>query len=300
MEFFTWVSVSQAIASLFQPNAGTIDEYIAQCKQSYLIGIPVAAGIFLVCLILGGIGLSAMAKKEGKKNAFLGFLPFANTYYAGEIAGESSFFGQKMKRAGLYAMLSEIACFVLEAFYLIADYVSIPYSVEGQQIVTESGTYTNVEINVSAMPASIRWLAEANVYFYWFSWLLSFVQLIFLCVLFMALFRKYYARRPVLMTVLSALFPFRGFVLFAVRNNTPVDYNEYLRRRAEQFARSNPQNYGGYNGGGYNGGNGGGGYAPPPSGDASDPFGEFGGSSGGGSSGTDGGSSDSGSPFDDF
>lgn len=307
MEFFTWVSLSQTITALFQSDPQDLNVYIEQCRQTYYIGVPVAVGIFLLCLILGGFGLSAMAKKEGKERTYLGFLPFANTYYAGEIAGESSFFGQKMKRAGLYAMLAEITCFVLDAFYLVGDYVSIPYYEVSR--ITETGTY--VEANVSQMPLSIRWLAEANVYFYWLSWLFSFIELIFFCVLFMALFRKYYARRPVLMTVLCSLFPFRGFVLFSVRNNTPVDYNEYMRRKAEQFARNNPQNYGGYNGGyngggyngNYNGGNNGG--YNPPSGDApSDPFGEFGGSSGSsdssGSGGSSGSSDSGGSPFDDF
>lgn len=278
---------------MLQRGTDSLDEFIAQCRQTYYIGVPVAAGIFLICLILGGIGLSTMAKKEGKKNSFLAFLPFANTYYAGEIAGEANFFGQKMKRAGLYAMLAEIACFILEAFYMVAQYVSIPYYEVTR--ITETGQY--VDVNISAMPSSIRWLAESEQYIYWFSWLLSFVQLIFFCVLFMALFRKYYARRPVIMTVLSALFPFRGIVLFAVRNNTPVDYNEYMRRKAEQFARSYPQNYGGYNGGNY-GGNGGEGYNPP-SGDApADPFGEFGGSSG--TDGSSGSGGSGGSPFDDF
>lgn len=303
MEFFSWVSITQFFVKLFQKDALTLEEYIAQCRLTYLISLPVGAGIFLLGLILGGIALSKMAKREGKKRAYLGFLPFANTYYAGEIAGESYFFGQKMKRAGLYAMIAEIICAVLEVMYLIADLTAIPYYEITRTL--EDGTQY-VAPNVAAMPSGISWLIKGELYYYWFSWLCSFVELIFLCVLFTALFRKYYARRPIVMTILCALFPFRGVVLFAVRNNTPVDYNEYMRRRMEQQYGSygypggyGPGGYnggygqGGYNGGGYNGGSngsGGGGSASQGGGDGgSDPFGEFGSSSGG----------DEG-PFDEF
>ncbi|MGN0822515.1 MAG: hypothetical protein ACI4NG_01950, partial [Candidatus Gallimonas sp.] len=186
--------------------------------------------IYAVCLVFGGIGMREMAKKAGLKHSFLAFLPFANTYYAGKIAGESSFFGQKMKRGGLYAMLAEIACFALNVFLLVRLLLIDRYYVANPPGDVYSGQYVGY-------PERYEWLVRGEWTFQMIMMLLSLVQVIFFCVVYTAVFRKYYARNPFLMTVLCAIFPFRGFVLFAVRNNTPVDYNAYMRRYAEEYAR---------------------------------------------------------------
>ena len=138
--------------------------------------------------------------------------------------------------------------------------------------------------------------------------------LFFFCVLFIAFFRKYFARGVFWMTLLSTIVPLRGVAIFAVRNNTPVDYDAYMRRRMEEYARRQ-QGYGQGGYGGYGGNGGYGGYdadgnrtnAPQD-----DPFSDFGGSpaqnggqgggsdegSGGSNGGNGGGSSND--PFPDF
>ena len=92
MEIFVFLAIPQMIFSY---------AYGGEITYNMLfISLGVAAGLYLGFLILGGFGLHEMAKKQHLKHAWLGFLPFANTYFAGKIAGETSFFGQKMKRAG--------------------------------------------------------------------------------------------------------------------------------------------------------------------------------------------------------
>ena len=250
--------------------------------QVYLC-FAIAGGFYLLCLLFGGIGLAAMAKREGRKQRALGFLPFANTFYAGKIAGEATFFGQKIKRAGLYAMLAEIGCFVMKLLYVLAVILLQPYY---EEIIVDN--VVTSELNYSIIPVRLLWLADGMFWFSLVEYLLYFVQLIFLCVLFTALYRKYYARSPIMMTFLSALLPFRGFTLFAVRNNTPVDYNAYLRRKTEEYVRRNYP--GGFPGGSgdfgprQNGGNTdegpfsdfGGGQESPKEGTGDDPFEEFG------------------------
>ena len=108
--------------------------------------------------------------------------------------------------------------------------------------------------------------------------------------LFIAFFRKYYARGPILLAFLSAVLPFRGITIFAVRNNAPVDYNDYIRRRTQAYMRSN-----GYNQPPY------GPYGPqsgPQSGpqNGPDPFDGFGGPN----SGNSGKSSSDDDPFSEF
>ena len=79
------------------------------------------------------------------------------------------------------------------------------------------------------------------------------------------------------MTVISVILPLRGFVLFAVRNNTPVDYEAYLRERYGRY-QAPPD----------------GGSRPP---EQPDPFGDFS-SSPGRSSGSSSGAGED--PFSEF
>lgn len=275
MEYFDCMSLAQICFELFQGGNITM-------KQIYLC-FGIAGGLYLICIVFGGIGLSAMAKRQGIKGSWMGFLPFGNTYFAGKVAGEANFFGQKMKRAGLYAMLAEFASVFMNALYMAAQICLQPYIVPIVQ-----NDITLYKLDTSLVPGNMMWLADGAQPIAMVGELLSFVQIVFLCVVFTALFRKYYARSPFIMTVLSAIFPFRGFVLFAVRNNTPVDYNEYIRKRAEQFMRGqqagtgNP--YAGQNGGQYG--------APPQD----SPFSDFGNTPNGGQS----GSSGAGDPFGEF
>lgn len=288
MEFFDWMNVPQFFLYSFGATADTVEEVVAKQLHFQMIILCVAAGLYLICLIFGGMGMRAMAKRAGMKNSWMGFLPFTNTYYAGKLAGETNFFGQKMKRTGLYAMLAEILYVALEVFLLVMNIMLI--KTEAYTLSTDSYDNAVWKLTASLIPENRLWLVDATTYVEMISYLMWFVMIVYFCVLFTALFRKYYARSPMLMTILCAILPFRGFVLFAVRNNTPVDYNAYMRRRAEEFARRN-QPYGGYNGyngnQGYNGG--GNGSAPP------DPFGDFNSSGNGSSNDT---SNDN--PFDDF
>lgn len=294
MEFFYWLSIPQLILDWFQnisENATPEDVAYIALRNSY-INIGIAGVLFLLGLIFGGIALRAMAKKEGLKPSFLAFVPFANTWYAGKIAGEANFFGQKMKRAGLYAMILEILYVAMETLLVVVSILATK-----PEYFVFSSSYWKVE--AALLP---QWQCILIHYGRYISLVLEIFLVVLLVVLFMALFRKYYARGPVLMTILCTILPFRGFTLFAVRKNTPVDYNAYMRRRAEEYARRhNPYGYGGYPGGYPQGGAKGQGPTDPFGGsggsgsDASDPFGEFGDSGGSGAS-----DPQNDNPFEDF
>ena len=66
--------------------------------EGYLLllsSLGIALLAWAVFFILQGFGLYAMAKKLGLKNKVLAFVPFANIYYMGKIAGECRFFARK-------------------------------------------------------------------------------------------------------------------------------------------------------------------------------------------------------------
>ncbi len=260
MEFYEWYNIISAFGS------GT---------SFFWISIAVAIGIYAVCLALGGFGLYTMAKKENIKHAWLAFVPFANTYFASKIAGEVSLFGAKTKHGGLIAALAEFIYIGLSIFLLVMMYFVTPW-IEG---VNELGKI----VMRPDFPVSLRWMISGINVTSLVSSIFSIVQWVFFFMVYLGVFRKYYARNPILMTILSAIFPLRGIVLFAVRNNEPVDYNEYMRRRMERYA-SQQQGYGNPYGGTPNQGAsqedpfGGEFGSNQPSGMGADPFGgEFGG-----------------------
>lgn len=273
MEFFDWIGIPQYFIETFL-RADSLEKLVALQRMGLIISLAVAAGLYLIGNIFFGIGLSHMAKQAGLKHPWLGFFPIVNTWYSGKLAGEASFFGQKMKREGLYAALVETLYILLNAVIYVMRFLELDpayYNRDG------SGP-------VAAFMGDRAWVYYTDYFCSNFNLLLWFLLLMFFFVLYIAFFRKYYAKNPVLMTFLCALLPVRGFVVFAVRKNPPVNYQDFMRRRMEEYARRNapygngpygggPYGNGPYGGGPYGGNTGGG--QNPPQGD--EPFGDFGG-----------------------
>ena len=276
MEFFDWTNIVQTFAEYFTvATVSSAAEYIQVLLRIMYISVGVAGGLYVVCLILGGLGMRTMAKKVGMKHSWLAFLPLANTWYAVKLAGETQLFGQKMKRVGLYAMLSELVYIAINVFALIVTFALYRPEYFAEQ-TNEAGQLVGIYIETARIPLELRWLVVANNVLRWVNTISYLVLIFFFCTLFFAFFRKYYARSPFLMTFLCAILPLRGIVIFAVRNNTPVDYNAYMRRRMEEYARRQGMPYGGqgYGGQGYDP------YGNPAQGAPrqEDPFSDFGGS----------------------
>lgn len=308
MEFFDWLEVPQIVISYMNFTVNSSAETASRVQWILIICVLVAAALYLSGLLCGGIGLMTMAKRRGMKIWWLGFLPFGNTYLTGKLAGETRIFGTRCKRIGLYTMLAEILYVLLQTALLVMSFIFIH---EDFYVLQETETSAYYEFSSSAFISQLpeyAWLLTLNNVLSYITRIWGFVLLFLMCFMFSALFRKYYARSPFLMTFLCALLPLRGFVLLAVRKNTPMDYNEYIRRRYEQMYRQQQQPpYGGQGGygspcGGYNQGD----YTQ---GGGENPFSEFGGSPNGGSGaegnssgesggGNGGGSNDS--PFSDF
>ena len=296
MEFFDLFNVpmifmEEIVNLIIKPDIQNVYDFSNVILTYYLFAALGTLGVYLILIVFGGIGLNKLAKKQGLKHRWMAFLPFLNTYYAGKLAGETQFFGQKMKRVGLYAMISEILYVALQLFVFAA--VIISYFPEYRTLEVSDGVMTGAANE--AMPS---WIEPAVTYGNLVAYLLWFFVIVFFCVLFVAFFRKYYARGPILLAFLSAVLPFRGFTIFAVRNNAPVDYNDYIRRRTQAYMRNNGYNQPPY--GPYGPGNGGYGSGGPQNGP--DPFEGFGGPSGGNygaSGGSSSGSSSSPSSDDD-
>lgn len=308
MEFFDFAYIAQLLMQYtmsFTVDVSAdlqtqLEAFVAAYRQAMLIGLCIAAGIYLVCLVMGGIGMHVMAKKRGMKGSWMAFLPFLNTLYAGKLAGETNFFGKKVKWMGGAAALLEFAHVGLSvfSFYILFSFMRPEYC---DPITTADGLFGGAEFVSSKLPVGMRWMLTADTVCEILTYVFYLFLLLAMCMMFYSFFRKYYARSPFIMMFLSALLPFRGFVIFAVRNNTPVDYDAWMRQRMEEFSRrqqqGRPGNYGGY--GGYSGPQDGSGtYGDSAQGN--EPFSDFGGpNSSNGSNGSNG-SGGGDSPFSDF
>ena len=277
MEFFDLVNIAQTFTQYFMtysPEAGLSNaEHLARFIEIYrraiYIGVGVGAGIYLLCLIMGGIGMHVMAKKRGMKHSFLAFLPFVNTWYAGKLAGDGYLFGKKVRHMGLYAAILEVLYVAASAFGLVILFLFLQPAY-CDPILTETGAFAGAQFVEEKLPVAMRWLVTADLVCEILTYVFYLALIFCLCILFYSFFRKYYARSPFIMTFLSVLLPVRGIVIFAVRNNTPVDYEAWMRRRMEQMRRA--QGGGGYAPrDGYGQGDAPGGAAGP------DPFSDFGG-----------------------
>ena len=230
MEYFEYLRIPQYILQFTRGANGGIS-----LEEMYIL-LGVAGAAYLFCLILGGLALYVMAERAGIKHSWLGFIPFANTYYAGKVAGESPFMGKRMKRAGLYAMIAEMVYAAVEIMSLISSILLA--SPRYYETVYMDGGASSLVFNLASVPKGLQWMAGASTWLSVASIAADLIMIIFLCAVYNALYRKYSPRGAYFMTVFSVLLPVRAFLLFSVRNKDPMDYDEYMRGRIEQAMQS--------------------------------------------------------------
>ena len=242
MEIYELFNSSKMIAQLFR-------NYLANFKTWHvLVGCAVAAFVLWIpFFILQGIGLYTMAKKRGFKKKAWAFVPFANLIYMGKLAGNCNFFARKVKRAGLYVMLAQIAV-TLVTFSLIAAelYLYIAcgdpvYEVVGEGIYQTERRY---------WPNLTGFNYGVQVYYDFSGYIIPIFTLIYevlLIVVMMGLLRQYVPRNYFILSFLVLFVPLSRFIIiFVVRNRKAIDYEEYVRKQREEFMRRQQQYYNQY------------------------------------------------------
>lgn len=239
------------------------------------LGLGVGAGIWLILFILQGIGLYVMAKHRGIKKRALAFVPFANIWYMGKLAGECRVFGRKVKRVGLYAMLAQIALTLLMGLYLAAE---LYLYMKGEPIYPETSHYPYWGFDGFAGKVE-------SFYKYGdlFIAIFDLTYVILMIVLLNGLFKQYAPKKYMILSILFVfLSPARFVTVFCLRNKEPIDYEAYMRARREAYIRQRQQYYNRYGNGSYGGNPYGNPYQQnpyqnqPPK-QPEEPFGEFGG-----------------------
>ena len=215
-------------------------------------------GIFSIIIVaviafyvLRSVGIYMLAKRQGLKYLYLAWIPFAWIYLAGKLAGDVSFFGVRFK--GFAIVLTVVFC-VTELITLTTTFLYnfplLGYLLSGGEIYVSAGELNDLTsfaqtlglkgywgstsifvgnnfvfpyANVAAVTQAINAL---NIIEY----VLSFANVVLTVFLYSALFKKYLPRHHLVATIFSAFGLFAPFI-FAVRNNSPMNYAEYVRNR---------------------------------------------------------------------
>ncbi len=259
-------------------NPARREAYGTEPMQVWLAFVITAAVYVAVCAFKA-IGLYTMAKNRGmKKKMWCAFLPFANTYLIGELAGDLRLGKSKVKHLGAIAMAVELlACAValmqtIPAAYAFATGMYTITSSQVGEIVYYGWAFS------SEFPYAVVRMADVAYIMNYIFMILNTVAQVFLLI---AFYRTYAPASYIWMVILGVIVAVaNAFLIFAFRSRKPVDYDKFMAARAERYRRMQQSQYGPYGGGPYGGnpyggnpyGGNQGGAAP---GAPADPFGEY-------------------------
>ena len=253
-------------------------------KEALIFSLLTAVGIWAVLFVLQGIGLYVMAKRRNFKKCALAFVPFANIWLMGKLAGTCDVFGHPVKRAGLYTMILQIVVTVLSVLCIFAEFYL--YLEHGLPQIDEQ--FNIAYWGLTGFPGVVEKFYEISTFIYAIPQLM---YTIFMFILLVGLLRQYSPKNYSALTFLYFLIPEVRFIsIFALRNKKAIDYQAYMRARREAYIRQQQQYHNPYNtpygyGGNYHNPynteyargesrqNGEGQPTPPP---PEEPFGEFG------------------------
>lgn len=217
---------------------GTAPIAYFKSMQSLLLASLIGAVIlWLPLYILYSIGLYKMAKGQNLKKKWMAFFPFVNTYYMGKIAGETNFFGKRMKNAGLYAMITEIVATTI-SFALIAGQIYLHFAWSGNRVVMDGSYYWD---GLTGFPYVISVFIDYSDFIIL---IIRLVYQIFTLILMLSLVRKYAPSKYFLLSFLTILVPAaRYIVVFVLRNRPAVDYVAYVKAKQEEYMRRQQEYY---------------------------------------------------------
>lgn len=199
--------------------------------------------LWLGFFVLQGIGLWTMAKKKGFKKPLLAFVPFANLLLIDKLAGECEFFGHKIKRGGMYAMIAQITVATIGFLLIVVQAILFTKYADCLEYNSSTGTFFWITSDRLGMFLN-------SFYSSWGMHLYSITGLgyeLLILVLMLSLLKRYTAKNYMMLSILQLLVPSaRYIIIFVVRNNKAVDYNDYQRARYASYTHrtgyGNPYN----------------------------------------------------------
>lgn len=224
------------IYSFYQVASILTEAFTITPQTALLIALAIGCSAWLTLFVLQGVGIYTMAKRRGLKKRFFAFIPFVNIWYIGKLAGECRFFSQRVKRAGMYAMITQMITTLLTFLAIAAELFlwfkhGAPVQDMQQGIIYWSGL-TGFSQTVSRFYDISGYLLP----------IFQLVSEVFLLVLVMGLYKKYTPQNYMGLSFLTLFVPISRFIIiFVLRNRAPIDYDAYVRARREAYMRRQQQ-----------------------------------------------------------
>lgn len=221
------------IFEFLDANGNPASSYVMP-KGVLIATLVISLAVLVVFYVLRGVGLFTLAKRQGYKKAWLSWIPLCWPLVCGNLTGDVSVFGKKIKKFHLLAFfvilfnaLLDIACGVL-VYFPLGNWL-----VSGKDIVLSGVTNLTYPVFNPGIEQAFNIIGYVQD-------VLDLLEIFVLITLFFNFFKKYWPERFSMAAILSFFGLFPIFV-FVVRKNNPVNYQEWVRARYQAFfARQNP------------------------------------------------------------
>ncbi|MBO4594176.1 MAG: hypothetical protein J5697_00570, partial [Clostridia bacterium] len=223
-------------------------------KTLLIVGTVLALAVLLTFYLLRSIGVYKLAKANGIEKPWIAFIPAVWMFTACKLIGESSgFFGQTYKKLALAFGIAFSVCAAVSLIdRALSYYPLISYALQAGETarIYYAGSYSSdffASSGIPVYPYDSAFCVEGFVAAYpsWINGLLrvinilgiftSIVSIVITVSVYFSLFRKFWPEHYILASLLSILLSLFPIFMFAVRNNKPVNYGEYMREKYRAF-----------------------------------------------------------------
>ena len=190
---------------------------------------------FLIVFVFQAIALYTIASHGGIAHKWMAFVTILSTYYIGICARKNKALGLDSKLVGIIAAALEFALCAGFTMHYVGYHFAEPYIV-----YVEAQEFYGFVLLEPTIPNIDPELAWAGFCYLILGDILDWVNLIYLfaqIMLISAFFQTYAAKKYFLFTIASVLLPVQGILFFVVRNNTGMNYREYMMREQERQYR---------------------------------------------------------------
>lgn len=193
-----------------------------------------AAG-FLVMFVFQAIALYTIASRNGIEHKWMAFVPILSTYYIGICSRKNKALGLDSKVVAIIVASLEFALCVGYIMHYVGYHFAEQFIQDGSS--QEFYWLTFTETTIPYIDPELAW---AGFCYQTLLDILDWVNLVYLfmqVMLISAFFQTYAARRYILFTILSVIFPVKAIFFFVVRKNKGMNYREYVMREQERRYR---------------------------------------------------------------